>query len=121
MEYELFLGTNFHFIDCLGIRNCISLEKKSKDFWLDCFYMFFNFFLFSIAISGFYDLMQLGFDSMGLSLRSLVIIDLTSLPQMFQLLIFFFVLDFVQWTIHILLHKIPAFWKFHQIHDSVKE
>jgi len=92
-----------------------------KDFWLDCFYMFFNFFLFSIAISGFYDLMQLGFDSMGLSLRSLVIIDLTSLPQMFQLLIFFFVLDFVQWTTHILLHKIPAFWKFHQIHHSVKE
>ena len=32
-----------------------------KDFWLDGFYMFFNFFLFSIAISGFYKLLQLGF------------------------------------------------------------
>ena len=29
-----------------------------KDFWLDAFYMFFNFFLFAIAISGFYKLIQ---------------------------------------------------------------
>ena len=30
-------------------------------------------------------------------------------------------LDFVQWFTHILLHKIPLFWRFHQVHHSVKE
>ena len=32
-----------------------------KDFWLDLFYLFFNFFPFSIAISGFYELFNLFF------------------------------------------------------------
>ena len=30
-------------------------------------------------------------------------------------------LDFLQWLTHILLHKIPFLWKFHQVHHSVKE
>lgn len=83
--------------------------------------MFFNFFLFSIAISGFYDLIQLFFSSLGISNTRFVLLDLSELPSGIQLLIFFVVLDFVQWTTHILLHKIPVFWKFHQIHHSVKE
>jgi len=37
-----------------------------KDFWLDAFYMFFNFFIFSIAISGFYKLLQVGFEDIGI-------------------------------------------------------
>ena len=38
-----------------------------------------------------------------------------------QLLVFFIVLDFVQWFTHVLLHKYPFFWKFHKVHHSVKE
>jgi sterol desaturase/sphingolipid hydroxylase (fatty acid hydroxylase superfamily) len=38
-----------------------------------------------------------------------------------QLLVFFIVLDFVQWVTHILLHKFPFLWKFHKVHHSVKE
>ena len=29
-----------------------------KDFWMDAFYMFFNFFLFAIAINGFYEVLR---------------------------------------------------------------
>jgi sterol desaturase/sphingolipid hydroxylase (fatty acid hydroxylase superfamily) len=36
-------------------------------------------------------------------------------------LIFFVLLDFVQWFTHILLHKYPFLWQFHKIHHSVKE
>lgn len=108
-----------------GLEIAFPWRKKQgvfrKDFWLDAFYMFFNFFLFSIAISGFYDLIQLFFSSLGISNTRFVLLDLSELPSGIQLLIFFVVLDFVQWTTNILLHKIPVFWKFHQIHHSVKE
>ena len=92
-----------------------------KDFWLDGFYMFFNFFLFSIAISGFYKTLELLFSSIGISKTSLSLINISALPQWSQLLIFFIVLDFVQWYTHTLLHKYKFLWKFHQIHHSVKE
>ena len=108
-----------------GLEIAFPWRKKQgvfrKDFWLDAFYMFFNFFLFSIAISGFYDLIQLFFSSLGISNTRFVLLDLSELPSGIQLLIFFVVLDFVEWTTNILLHKIPVFWKFHQIHHSVKE
>lgn len=92
-----------------------------KDFWLDGFYMYFNFFLFAIAISGFYKLLGALFNDMGISSQSLTIFDLTALPMWGQLVIFFIILDFVQWFTHILLHKYSFLWKFHKVHHSVKE
>jgi sterol desaturase/sphingolipid hydroxylase (fatty acid hydroxylase superfamily) len=92
-----------------------------KDFWLDGFYMFFNFFLFSIAISGIYELLQHFFDSIGLNPKSFALVNLSDFPMAIQLLVFFVILDFVQWVTHILLHKIPLLWQFHKIHHSVKE
>ena len=38
-----------------------------RDFWLDAFYMYFNFFLFAIAISGFYKFFGLLFNDIGIS------------------------------------------------------
>ncbi|MEB8329213.1 sterol desaturase family protein [Flavobacteriaceae bacterium KMM 6897] len=92
-----------------------------KDFWLDGFYMFFNFFIFAIVISGFYKLLQVLFKDIGLTSKSLAIFDLSNLPMVFQLILFFVVLDFVQWFTHILLHKYAFLWKFHKVHHSVKE
>ena len=92
-----------------------------KDFWLDGFYMFFNFFIFSIAISGFYRLIQVGFSDIGITSKSIAFIDPSSWPMWLQLLVFFVILDFVQWFTHILLHKYSFLWKFHKVHHSVKE
>ena len=92
-----------------------------KDFWLDGFYMFFNFFLFSIAISGVYKVLELVFGNYNIAMNSMSILNLASMPSWLQLLTFFIVLDFVQWFTHILLHKFPALWQFHKIHHSVKE
>ena len=92
-----------------------------KDFWLDAFYMFFNFFVFAIFISGFYKLLELFFTDIGIKTTSLAIVDTSDWPMWLQLLVFFIVLDFVQWFTHVLLHKYPALWKYHQIHHSVKE
>ncbi len=89
-----------------------------KGFWLDGFYMFFNFFVFTSIISGLYKLIShySNFESGSLS-----IIDLQNLPAWLQLLIFFILNDFVQWLTHVCLHKFSFFWNFHKVHHSVKE
>lgn len=92
-----------------------------KDFWLDGFYMFFNFFIFSIVIGGFYKMLQIAFTDIGITDKSLAIFDPSDWPMALQLIVFFVVLDFVQWFTHTLLHKYPVFWKFHKVHHSVKE
>ena len=92
-----------------------------KDFWLDGFYMFFNFFIFSSVISGFYKLLEVFFIDFGITAKSLSIIDISTFPSLLQLLVFFVLLDFVQWATHILLHKYPLLWRFHKVHHSVKE
>ncbi len=97
-----------------------------KDFWLDGFYMFFNFFLFSLiiynaasdvvvnlfndgikAISG-------GFDLQAMN-------PLRTMPLWIILIVGFLVRDFVQWWIHRLLHKSDKLWEFHKVHHSVEE
>ncbi|MFD2564411.1 sterol desaturase family protein [Aquimarina rubra] len=92
-----------------------------KDFWLDGFYMFFNFFVFAIVIGGFYELLGAFFGDIGISAKSLTVIDISALPKWGQLIVFFIILDFVQWFTHVLLHKYPFLWRFHKIHHSVKE
>ncbi|AXT58220.1 sterol desaturase family protein [Aquimarina sp. MMG015] len=92
-----------------------------KDFWLDGFYMFFNFFVFAIVISGFYQLIAVFFADVGISAKSLTLLDISDLPMWGQLIVFFIILDFVQWFTHVLLHKYPFLWRFHKIHHSVKE
>lgn len=92
-----------------------------KDFWLDAFYMFFNFFIFAIVISGIYKMLGVFFNEVGITPKTLTIVDIAHWPQWVQLLVFFVVLDFVQWFTHVLLHKYPVLWEFHKVHHSVKE
>jgi len=92
-----------------------------KDFWLDAFYMFFNFFIFSIIISGFYTMLGEFFGEVNITAKSFGLINVSAWPQWAQLLVFFIILDFVQWFTHVLLHKYPFLWKFHKVHHSVKE
>jgi sterol desaturase/sphingolipid hydroxylase (fatty acid hydroxylase superfamily) len=40
-------------------------------------------------------------------------------PLWLQIVTVLFVLDFAQWCIHNLLHRVPWLWRFHQIHHSV--
>jgi sterol desaturase/sphingolipid hydroxylase (fatty acid hydroxylase superfamily) len=97
-----------------------------KDFWLDTFYMFFNFFLLNlivlIALSNtasklFDDVLGI----VGLSVGSFQLFDVDNLPTWLGLLVFFLVSDFVQWNTHRLLHRSNFLWNFHKVHHSVKE
>lgn len=92
-----------------------------NDFWIDGFYMFFNFFVFSIAINGVYDVLLTLYHSFGFSSQSLALVNLKNYPTVIQLIVFFVLLDFVQWMTHIALHKFAFLWQFHKVHHSVKE
>ncbi len=94
-----------------------------KDFWQDAFYMFFNFFIFRLVFfSGVAALTSETFKmALNGNLEMISLFNLRELPYWSQLIIFFLAMDFVQWSVHNLLHRVPFLWKFHQIHHSVKE
>lgn len=98
--------------------------KFREDFWLDFFYMFFNFFLFSLIIYNaasdvvvnlFKDLLAL------FGIRNLVAIHVEQWPVWAQLLTLFVIRDFIQWWVHRLLHQVEFLWEFHKVHHSVQQ
>ncbi|CAL2079146.1 Sterol desaturase [Tenacibaculum sp. 190524A05c] len=97
-----------------------------KDFWLDTFYMFFNFFILNlivlIALSNttaqvFNDVLGV----VGLSVSSFQLFDINLFPYWLRIFTFFIIIDFVQWCTHRLLHKYEFLWNFHKVHHSVKQ
>lgn len=95
-----------------------------KDFWLDGFYMFFNFFIFSligynalsnVAVEAFNDFLGL------FGVTNLVAIEVNSWPVWTQLLTLFVIKDFINFNTHRLLHRIPILWEFHKVHHSVEQ
>ncbi|MEM9547637.1 MAG: sterol desaturase family protein [Bacteroidota bacterium] len=97
-----------------------------KDFWLDAFYMFFNFFLFSLIIYNaasevVVNLFNDGIKAItgGFDLQAMN--PLQTMPLWIVLIVGFVVRDFVQWWVHRLLHKSKKLWEFHKVHHSVEE
>lgn len=95
-----------------------------KDFWLDFFYMFFNFFLFSLIIYNAASNVVVNFfngllESIGIT--NLLAFEVMSWPMWSHLLIGFVVRDFVQWWTHRLLHRVDFLWEFHKVHHSVEQ
>lgn len=96
------------------------------DFWLDLFYLFFNFFILNlilvIALSNITEQFFNDFLSLfGLQLASIQLFSLSDLSKPVALFLFFITSDFIQWNTHRLLHTIPFLWKVHKTHHAVKE
>ena len=93
-------------------------------FWLDIFYLFWNYFLFSLLIYNALSMVavQAFNDFLGLfGLNNLVAIQVGNLPGLLQLLIIFVLRDFIQWNIHRMYHHVNWMWEFHKVHHSTKE
>ncbi len=95
-----------------------------KDFWLDTFYMFFNFFLFSLlGWAAVWKVFTVAFNDLlkifGYS--NIIAIEIQSWPVWLQLMTLLVLRDFIHWNIHRMLHRVPLFWQFHKIHHSVKQ
>lgn len=98
--------------------------KFRKDFWLDFFYMFFNFFLFSLLIfNAASDVVVNLFNDLlaTIGITNVLAFQVMKWPVWAHLLVGFLLRDFVQWWIHRLLHRVPFLWEFHKVHHSVKE
>jgi sterol desaturase/sphingolipid hydroxylase (fatty acid hydroxylase superfamily) len=95
-----------------------------KDFWQDLFYVFFNYFLFSLMVYN--ALSAVGVELFNeflqtIGLKNIVAIKIQSWPVWGQLLTLFIIADFIQWLIHRMLHANDFLWRIHQIHHSVTE
>ncbi|MFN8698712.1 MAG: sterol desaturase family protein [Flavobacteriales bacterium] len=95
-----------------------------QDFWMDGFYMFFNFFLFSlvgynaisnVAVEAFNSLLA------SVGVENTVALNVQSWPSWAQLLLMFLVVDFISWNVHRMLHRVPWLWEFHKVHHSVEQ
>ena len=119
------LGVSLFFFALEWVRPWREDQPKFRqDFWMDFFYMFFNFFLFSLVVFNaasnvfnelFNDFLSL-FD-----VTNLVAIQIDSLPFWWQVLILFFIGDFLSWLVHNILHRVPFLWEFHKVHHSVEQ
>jgi sterol desaturase/sphingolipid hydroxylase (fatty acid hydroxylase superfamily) len=97
-----------------------------KDFWLDFFYMFFNFFLFSLIVyNAASDVVVNLFNDAIASVTGGFQLQesnpLRQWPMWAVLITGFIVRDFVQWWVHRLLHRSEFLWQYHKVHHSVKE
>lgn len=96
-----------------------------KDFWLDFFYMFFNFFLFSLIIYNAASEVVVHLFNDGI--LALTGYDLKNINPLYKsplwvvLLVGFLLRDFVQWWTHRLLHRVEFLWEFHKVHHSVEQ
>ncbi|MBC7525053.1 MAG: sterol desaturase family protein [Flavobacterium sp.] len=97
-----------------------------KDFGLDLFYMFFNFFILNLIL-----LIALSFVTatllddilsvFNLKLGTISSLNLSRFPKLVSLLLFFLISDFIQYFTHRLLHKVPMLWNIHKTHHSAKQ
>ncbi|MBT8219777.1 MAG: sterol desaturase family protein [Bacteroidia bacterium] len=124
--YWLILVSVFFFI----LEVVVPWRKKQpilrKDFWMDAFYMFFNFFLFSLIIYNaasdvIVNLFNDGIKNLtgGFDLQASN--PMRNFPYWAILLIGFLLRDFIQWWVHRLLHWSPRLWEFHKVHHSVRQ
>jgi sterol desaturase/sphingolipid hydroxylase (fatty acid hydroxylase superfamily) len=86
--------------------------------------MFFNFFIFNLLL--FTALSEVTINFFNKILAPLGyegghLFDTSGWAIGFQLLAFFLISDFVQWCVHVILHRVPFLWKIHKVHHSVKE
>ena len=70
-----FWGLNSYFLIVWVLEIVFPWRKEQsiirKDFWLDAFYMFFNFFIFAIVISGVYNILGVLFADIEHNSKSL--------------------------------------------------
>lgn len=124
--YSYFYGLILVSLAVYGLELLFPWRKNQprvrKDFWLDAFYMFFNFFLFSLV--GYNSVSNVAVEAFGdlrraLGIDSLLVFDVATLSVAAQLGIMFVARDFIHYWVHRLLHRVPRLWSFHKVHHSV--
>jgi sterol desaturase/sphingolipid hydroxylase (fatty acid hydroxylase superfamily) len=92
-----------------------------KGFWTDIWYVIFMDFVLEViglyAVATAFEFFTLrGLHAMGVETPILNLHD--ALPPWARFIVFFVVIDFLQWLAHFLLHRSNFFWQFHKIHHA---
>ncbi len=98
--------------------------KIRQNFWIDAFYLFWNYFLLSLVFYNAWSsvFVQLFNDFLGIfGINNIIAVHVESFPAWLQLLIIFVLRDFMQWNIHRLLHNVEWMWQFHKVHHSTEQ
>jgi sterol desaturase/sphingolipid hydroxylase (fatty acid hydroxylase superfamily) len=95
-----------------------------EHFWLDVFYLFWNYFLFSMIAYNALSMVgvQLFNDFLALfGVTNIMAIHVGALPGWLQLVLIFVLRDFMQWAIHRMYHHVNWMWEFHKVHHSTEQ
>lgn len=97
--------------------------KIRKDFWLDTFYMFFNFYFFNMLIfAALSSVSKNIFETyVGSHITIFPLLSPLPWPPLVVTFVYFIIVDFAQWFGHVILHRVPFLWQFHQVHHSVEQ
>ncbi len=96
----------------------------SKGFWLDAFYMYFNFFIFYLVLfAGLQNTGDLAVKNLFsfLGIENEFALKIQGLNLFWKSVIALVIQDFTHWNIHRMLHSNPFLWRFHKVHHSAKE
>ena len=95
-----------------------------KGFWTDLLYLFFIDFaiqaigLYAVATAVEFIVLKL-FSSAGIETPLFNLHD--ALPPFLSFIVFFVVIDFLQWGAHFILHRSNFLWQFHKIHHAQEQ
>lgn len=93
-----------------------------KGIFTDVFYMVFNGHFLGVLIAMAATPIAARFDGLFTALGfSLHANWLSASPLWLQFAVAFFLVDFMQWGVHNLLHRVPFLWRIHQVHHSIVE
>lgn len=96
-----------------------------EGFALDGFYLFFNFFGFSLlgyagVSAAFAEVRDDAFGALGLA-ELFPLFAVERWPIALQVGVFFVLRDLLHYVIHRVLHRVPALWRVHEVHHSVRQ
>lgn len=94
---------------------------KRKGFWTDLWYVIFMDYILEViglyAVATAFEFFTLrGLHAIGVSTPIFNLHD--QLPPGARFIVFFIVIDFLQWLAHFILHRSNFFWQFHKIHHA---
>lgn len=119
MIYSLWLfGLSLLFLLLERLRPRLAQPVFRRGFFTDFTYLVFNGEYLGVLLGT----ISLHFiATLDQSLAPLYLGIMSGQPFYLQFLVLFFTFDFAQWGIHILLHRVPFLWRFHQVHHSIEE
>lgn len=84
---------------------------------LDLIYLVFNGYLLSFVLAPFSDRLAPLVDRLVVPVLGKD--HVAAWPWWAQLLVAFFVMDFIRWGVHVQMHRVPWLWRIHRVHHSI--